>query len=70
MLTTGAGLDVIENFQLGQTHFEISLESGSLNFQRVNNGVEISVAGDVLAFVNNTQVSIFESELSNIFVRS
>ncbi|MBE7382414.1 MAG: endonuclease/exonuclease/phosphatase family protein [Leptolyngbya sp. SIO1E4] len=68
VLATGEGFDRIENFQLGNTQFDISVGVGDLTFQRVNNGVEISINDDLLAFVNNTQVSTFENNLNNIFV--
>ncbi|MEB3357350.1 MAG: Ig-like domain-containing protein [Synechococcales bacterium] len=67
-LQEGDGFDRIENFQLGNTTFDIDVDVSSLSFSSSNGGVEILLNGDVLAFVTNSQVSTFQDNLNTIFV--
>ena len=66
-LSTGAGFDSVFNFQLGKTQFDLPNRAVPV-FERVGNGVNIVQNGDVLAFVDNVQVSTFEDNLSDIFL--
>ena len=68
VLETGVGFDRIQNFQLGNTQFDISVGASDLTFRRSGGGVLIRFEDDVLALVNNTQVSTFENNLDTIFV--
>lgn len=68
VLSAGPGFDEIENFQLDQTRLDISVNVDTLRFVQVRNGVEISVDGDLLAFVNHTQISTFENHYDDIFM--
>jgi len=61
VLSTGEGFDTINNFQLGNTSFQLGsgLSYSDLTFTDSANGAEISFGNDVLAVVSSTQASSF-----------
>jgi hypothetical protein len=61
VLSTGEGFDTINNFQLGNTSFQLGfgLSYSDLNFTDSANGAQISFGKDVLAVVSSTQASSF-----------
>jgi len=69
-LETGDGFDTINNFQLGQTRFQLDfgLTANSLSFTDSADGVRISAGGDLLAVVSWNQASTFEASRDSIFV--
>ena len=62
------GFDTINNFQLGQTKFDISFDTALLSFADTQDGAEILKGSDVLAVVSFAQASTFTNNLSEIFV--
>jgi Ca2+-binding RTX toxin-like protein len=70
VLEAGFGWDTINNFQLGQTTFQLGsgLTANSLSFTDSSDGVQISAGGDLLAVVSWNQASTFEANRNSIFV--
>ena len=69
VLSTGDGFDTINNFQVGQTTFQLGagLTSADLTFADSANGAEVFGKGDLLAVVSWTQASTLTSNPS-VFV--
>jgi Ca2+-binding RTX toxin-like protein len=70
VLEAGADFDTINNFQLGQTRFQLDfgLTANSLSFTDSADGVRISVGSDLLAVVSWNQASTFNANRDSIFV--
>jgi len=68
-LEIGEGFDTINNFQLGQTRFQLGsgLTKDELSFTDTADGVKISARGDELAVVSWNQASVFEASRHTIF---
>ena len=67
VLQRGSGFDTVNNFQLDQTTFVVG-NSNSLNIADGANGAEISLFGDLLAVVSNTQASTLVDNIDSVFV--
>jgi Ca2+-binding RTX toxin-like protein len=70
ILETGAGFDTINNFQLGQTRFQLGFplsSTSNLTFTDSAQGVRISAGNDLLAVVSGNQASTFEANPSQLF---
>ncbi|MEB3181542.1 MAG: calcium-binding protein [Nostocaceae cyanobacterium] len=68
-LETGDGFDTINNFQLGQTCFQLGfgLNASDLTFTDSTDGVRISAGSDLLAVVSWNQASTFQANPGSIF---
>jgi hypothetical protein len=67
VLETGTGFDTINNFQLGQTTFDVA-STANLSIANGANGAEISQFGDLFAVVTGTQATTLTNNLSAVFV--
>lgn len=69
VLSTGDGFDTVNNFQLGDTSFQLGsgLSYSDLTFTDSANGAQISFGNDVLAVVSWNQASTFANNPS-VFV--
>ncbi|MEA5598657.1 calcium-binding protein [Rivularia sp. UHCC 0363] len=67
-LEAGKGIDTINNFQLGQTTFDISGNTSELSIVDGANGAEISQFGELLAVVSWKSASTFIDNIDTIFV--
>ncbi|MEC4818809.1 MAG: hypothetical protein SAK29_36875 [Scytonema sp. PMC 1069.18] len=67
VLEQGKGTDTINNFQLGQTTFDISGSSNTLSIVDGTLGAEISQLGQLLAVVSSTQASTLIDNSSIVF---
>jgi Ca2+-binding RTX toxin-like protein len=67
-----SGYDIIKNFQLGQTLFEVndisSLHFDDIQVEGIGNVAQIFQDGNLLAEVSWQQASTFENNVSDIFV--
>ena len=61
-------IDTINNFQLGQTTFDISGNPDELLIVDGANGVEISQSGELLAVVSGKSASTFIDNIDTVFV--
>lgn len=68
VLQSGFGPDIINNFQLGSTKFDVPSDPTSLSFVDTPNGTEIRLNSDVLAVVSWQNASVFTKNLSSIFI--
>ncbi len=72
VLLPGEGYDTIRNFQLGsidnpRTQFKAG-DFANLSFEDFGNGVNISLGGDLLAFVDNVRASTLNANSEAIFI--
>ncbi len=67
VLSQGAGFDVINNFQLGQTSLIVS-DVNALSFADGANGAQIYQGSDLLATVSWQSASTFADNVNDIFV--
>ncbi|MEQ9484936.1 hypothetical protein [Coleofasciculus sp. F4-SAH-05] len=67
VLSEGAGYDVINNFQLGQTSLIVS-DVSALSFADSANGAQIYQGSDLLATVSWQSASTFANNTNDIFV--
>ncbi|NJL81004.1 MAG: hypothetical protein HC917_23465 [Richelia sp. SM2_1_7] len=68
VLETGMGIDTINNFQLGQTTFDVSGNLNDLSIVDGANGAEISQFGELLAVVSWQSASTFIDNINTVFV--
>jgi len=68
VLEAGKGIDTINNFQLGQTTFDISGNLNELSIVDGANGAEISQFGELLAVVSWQSASTFIDNINTVFV--
>lgn len=67
VLEAGKGIDTINNFQLGQTTFDISGNTSELSIVDGANGAEISLFGELLAVVSWQSASTFIDNINTVF---
>ncbi len=67
VLELGNGTDIINNFQLGQTTFDVSGNTDSLSIIDGSSGAEISVNGNLIAIVSWTQASTLNNHIDTLF---
>lgn len=67
-LELNKGTDTINNFQLGQTRFDILGSSDSLNIFDGAQGAEIFQSGELLAVVSWTQANTLINNINTVFV--
>lgn len=67
-LAADSGYDVVRNFKLGATQFQVSGSLNSLSFTDSRLGVQILQNSDLLAVVRNQTANTFSSHLNEIFV--
>ena len=68
VLETGEGIDTINNFQLGQTTFDVSGNPDDLLIVDGANGAEISQFGELLAVVSWNSASMLIDNIDTVFV--
>ncbi|MDJ0678002.1 MAG: pre-peptidase C-terminal domain-containing protein [Calothrix sp. MO_167.B42] len=68
VLEAGKGTDTINNFQLGQTTFDISGNPNDLSIVNGINGAEISQFGELLAVVSWNSASTLVDNIDTVFV--
>ncbi|MEC4819473.1 MAG: hypothetical protein SAK29_40315 [Scytonema sp. PMC 1069.18] len=68
VLETSKGIDTINNFQLGQTTFDIFGNPNELSIVDSSLGAEISLSGQTLAVVSRTQASTLINNTDIVFV--
>ncbi|MGD1910851.1 MAG: calcium-binding protein [Rivularia sp. (in: cyanobacteria)] len=67
VLEVGKGIDTINNFQLGQTTFEVFADNNDLSIVDGANGAEISLSGDLLAVVSFTSANTLIDNIDTVF---
>ena len=67
VLESGKGIDTINNFQLGQTTFDVSGNLDELSIVDGANGAEISQSGELLAIVSWKSASTFIDNIDTVF---
>ncbi|MBE9213826.1 pre-peptidase C-terminal domain-containing protein [Plectonema cf. radiosum LEGE 06105] len=67
VLEAGKGIDTINNFQLGQTTFDVSGNLNELSIVDGANGAEISQFGELLAVVSWQSASTFIDNIDTVF---
>ncbi|NEQ13144.1 MAG: calcium-binding protein [Moorea sp. SIO3E2] len=67
VLQSGNGYDTVNNFQIGQTTFDVA-NPNDLSIVDGVNGAEISSGGDLLAVVRFTQASTLYDNFNEVFV--
>ncbi|MEM9924008.1 MAG: hypothetical protein AAF915_09700 [Cyanobacteria bacterium P01_D01_bin.50] len=67
VLEAGKGIDTINNFQLGQTTFEVFADTNDLSIVDGASGAEISLFGDLLAVVSFTSANTLMDNIDTVF---